>query len=45
MEMEIVFKVGLIIVNVILLTVTDNKISKIFGVLAIIFLSISLLGR
>jgi hypothetical protein len=43
--METIFKVCLIIADAILLTVTDNKISKIFGVLAIILLSISLLGR
>ena len=43
--MEMIFKVCLIIADAILITVTDSKISKICGVLAIIFLSISLLGR
>lgn len=43
--MEMIFKVCLIIADAIVLTVTDSKISKIFGVLAIILLSISFLGR
>ena len=42
--MEMIFKVCLIIADAIILTETDSKISKIFGVLAIIFLSISFLG-
>lgn len=41
----IIFRVCLIIVNAIILATTDNKISKILSVLAIILLSISLLER
>lgn len=43
--MESIFKIVLIILDaVVIATIDDNKISKLFGVLAIIFLSISLLG-
>lgn len=42
--MEIIFKIGLIIVDVLVIARTDNKISKLFGTLAIIFLCLSLLG-
>lgn len=42
--MESIFKIVLIILDALVITTTDNKVSKIFGVMAIIFLSISLLG-
>jgi hypothetical protein len=42
--MESIFKIGLIILDALVITVADNKISKLFGVIAIIFLGISLLG-
>ena len=42
--MEIIFKIGLIIADVFVITAADNKISKLFGTLAIIFLCLSLLG-
>lgn len=41
----IIFRVCLIIANAIILATTDSKTIKIFAVLAIILLSISLLGR
>lgn len=44
--MEMVFKVCvniIIITDAIIIAVTDSKISKIFGVLSIIFMCISLL--
>ena len=41
----IIFRVCLIIADAICIATTDSKISKILGVLAIIVLSISLLGR
>lgn len=43
--MEKIFIIGLIITDTIVVSVTDSKISKICGTLAIILLSISLLGR
>ncbi len=42
--MESIIKIGLIILDVLVISTTDNKISKLFGILAIIFLSISLFG-
>ena len=41
----IIFRLCLIIANAIILAITDNKISKIISVLAIVLLSISLLER
>ena len=41
----IIFRVCLIIADAICIATTDSKISKILGVLAIIVLSISFLGR
>lgn len=43
-KMEIIFKIVLIIADVLVIARTDNKISKLFGTLAIIFLCLSLLG-
>lgn len=43
--MEMIFKICIIITDAIIIAVTDSKISKIFGVLAIIFMCISFLGR
>ena len=43
--MGMVFKVCLIIADALCLAATDNKIVKIFGVLAITLMSISFLGR
>ena len=43
--MEMIFKVCLIIADAIILTVTDSKITKILGVVAITLMSISFLGR
>ena len=43
--MEMKFKVCLIIADALCIATTNSKISKIFGVLAIILLSISFLGR
>ena len=40
-----IFRVCLIIADAICLATTDSKIAKIFGVLAIAFMSISFLGR
>jgi hypothetical protein len=42
--MESIFKIVLIILDALVITATDNKISKLFGILAIIFLSLSMLG-
>lgn len=42
--MKIIFKIVLIILDALVITTTNNKVSKLFGILAIIFLSISLLG-
>lgn len=39
-----IFKLGLIIADVLVLAITDNKIAKICAVLSVILLSISLLG-
>ena len=43
MEM-IIFKVCLIIVDAIVIAVTDSNVAKILGVLGITFMTISLLG-
>lgn len=42
--LENIFKIGLIIVDAIVIATTDNKVSKIAGVIAILFLGISFLG-
>jgi hypothetical protein len=40
-----IFRVCLIIADAICVATTDNKIVRIFGVLAIVLMSISFLGR
>ena len=42
--MEMIFKISLIAVNAVILATTDNTLAKYTGVIAIILLSISLIG-
>ncbi len=43
--METIFQIGLIVIDALLIATTESKAVKIMGVIAILFLAISLIGK
>lgn len=43
--MEIIFQIGLIVIDALLIATTESKAVKIIGVVAILFLAVSLIGK
>jgi len=43
--METIFQIGLIVIDALLIATTESKTVKIMGVIAILFLAISLVGK